>query len=49
MINKSLLKILACPDCKSGLKESGKNLKCTNCKRIFKISNGIPSLLPKNQ
>lgn len=49
---KDLLSILACPDDKSPVVElnSGKqkgNLQCKNCKRVFKVRNGIPIMLPK--
>lgn len=51
VLDKKLLDILACPDCrgdilyqKKGKKES---LKCKKCKRVFAIKNGIPIMLPK--
>lgn len=47
MIGKDLLKILACPDCRSGLKETGDKLLCTNpgCRRQYDVRNGIPIML----
>lgn len=50
--DQSLLKVLACPDCRGdiayyrqGKKES---LKCTKCHRVFAIKDGIPIMLPKD-
>jgi uncharacterized protein len=47
MISKDLLKILACPDCKTVLKETGDSLLCTNpnCRRLYPVRNGIPVML----
>ncbi|MBS3095307.1 Trm112 family protein [Candidatus Woesearchaeota archaeon] len=42
MLNKKLLKILACPACKSGLKQSQDSLSCSKCKKVYKIKKGIP-------
>lgn len=47
MIDKELLKILACPYCKKGLDYSRNELKCSNCKRVFPVKKGIPVLLKK--
>lgn len=51
VLDKKLLEILACPDCrgdikytKTGRKES---LKCVKCKRVFEVRKGIPIMLPK--
>ena len=48
-IPKELLRILACPLCKSDLKYSNnkKELICTKCKAAYPIKEGIPILLPK--
>lgn len=46
MINKDLLKILACPKCKADLKLSNNSLKCVKCKKVYEIKDGIPILLP---
>lgn len=46
MINKELLKILACPKCKSDLKLIKDSLKCVKCKKVYEIKDGIPILLP---
>ena len=49
---KDLLDILACPDDKSPVKEIAKGkyaLRCTKCKRIFEVKEGIPIMLPKDE
>jgi hypothetical protein len=45
MIDEELLKILACPVCKTDviLKKGG--LVCTSCKRKYPIKDGIPIML----
>lgn len=52
-ISKDLLKILACPDDKASVVEVTVSkryaLKCTECKRIFEVKNGIPIMLPKKE
>jgi len=47
MIDKELLKILACPKCKGDLKYDEKNerLICENCKLAYPIKDGIPVML----
>jgi len=49
--DKSLLKILACPDCRGDITHqkngSRETLKCTKCRRVFQIKDGIPIMLPK--
>jgi len=47
MIDKELLKILACPKCKGDLKYDEKNDKliCEKCKLAYPIKDGIPVLL----
>ena len=51
-LDKKLLEILACPDCKGDIKYSKKgrkeSLKCAKCKRIFEVKKGIPIMLPKD-
>ncbi len=51
-LSKDLLEILACPDDKAGVLEvtvKGKYaLKCSKCKRIFEVRDGIPIMLPKD-
>ncbi len=48
LVDKELLKIIACPLCKGDLKVSGKELKCTNkkCSETYPVKEGIPILLP---
>ena len=52
-ISKDLLSILACPDDKAPVKEVTVNkkyaLKCTKCKRVFPVRNGIPIMMPKGE
>lgn len=45
MINKELLEILACPVCKSEVKETGGKIVCLECKRRYPIREGIPIML----
>ncbi|HDI83035.1 Trm112 family protein [bacterium] len=47
MIDKELLKILACPKCKGDLKYDEKNdrLICEKCKLAYPIKDGIPVML----
>jgi len=47
MIDKKLLKILACPKCKGDLKYDEKNdrLICEKCKLAYPIKDGIPVML----
>jgi len=40
--HKKLLKILACPECKSELVLKNNKLFCSECKKEFKIKKGIP-------
>ena len=48
MISKELLDVLACPDDKSELYHKKDKLTSKKCKRIFKIEEGIPIMLPKD-
>ena len=47
MIDRDLLSILACPECKTPLtmNEERGVLKCGNCHRAYPIRDGIPILL----
>ena len=47
MINKELLEILACPQCKEPVKLEGEKIICTNpkCGLRFPIRDGIPVML----
>ncbi len=42
MIEKEMLSLLACPECKNELRREKEELICKNCNRIYKIKNGIP-------
>lgn len=46
-IQKDLLDILACPQCKGSilLNESGDGLICRQCKLLYEIRDGIPIML----
>ncbi|MFA5145816.1 MAG: Trm112 family protein [Candidatus Omnitrophota bacterium] len=44
-IDKELLKILACPVCKSGVVPEDDRIACRKCGRIYRIDNGIPVML----
>ncbi|MFT5699275.1 MAG: hypothetical protein ACI8ZB_002132 [Desulforhopalus sp.] len=46
MINKDLLEILACPNCKGAVKlkdEAG--IVCEKCMLLYEIQDGIPVML----
>jgi len=45
-INPKLMKILACPVCKAGLRLKKDWLVCTKCGRRYPIKDGVPYLLP---
>lgn len=47
MLNKDLLKILACPACKAPVKEYQHSLICTNaqCRRRYEVKDNIPVML----
>ena len=47
MINKELLDILACPQCKGPiqLKEDEKGLVCQKCRLLYEIIDDIPVML----
>ena len=44
-LDKNLLEILACPACKSSLKEEGEWLICSKCRLQFPVRQGIPVML----
>jgi len=46
-MDDELLEILACPKCKGDLRLSvdGTELRCENCRLIYRIDDGIPILL----
>ncbi|MDW8109299.1 MAG: Trm112 family protein [Candidatus Kryptonium sp.] len=47
MIDKDLLKILACPKCKGDLDyiEEPESLVCKSCGKVYEVKDGIPILL----
>ena len=47
MIAKELLEILVCPACKQALqyRESPESLKCTQCHRVYAVTDDIPIML----
>ncbi len=45
MIDPKLLAILACPSCKTEVKEQPDRLVCVKCGRRFPIRDGIPVML----
>ena len=45
MIDKELLDILACPDCKGDVELKGDLIVCSKCGKKYPIRNGIPILL----
>ena len=47
MIDKELLEILACPDCKTAVKLEQDKIVCTNpqCGRRYPVRDGIPVML----
>jgi uncharacterized protein len=47
MIPQDLLDILVCPVCKKtlALKNDGQSLKCTECRRVYPVRDGIPVML----
>lgn len=46
-ISKEMLEIMACPECKGGLKlnEGGDGLICEACKLEFPVKDDIPVML----
>lgn len=45
MIDKDLLNILACPQCKADVNLENDEIVCSQCKRRYPIRNGIPIML----
>lgn len=45
IIDKDLLKVLACPDCKVSVRLEGQKLICDKCGRRYPIRDGIPIML----
>lgn len=45
MIDKELLDILACPDCKGDVEEKDNKIVCKKCGKKYPIRDGIPVML----
>ncbi|HUS81256.1 MAG TPA: Trm112 family protein [Armatimonadota bacterium] len=45
MVDKRLLDILVCPDCKADVKLEGERLVCVGCGLRYPVRNGIPIML----
>ena len=45
MIDKELLDILACPDCKGDVELKDGKICCKKCGKKYPIRNGIPIML----
>ena len=45
MIDEKLLRILACPICKTDVNYKEDKLECTECGRKYPIKDGIPVML----
>lgn len=45
MIDEDLLKILACPSCKTEVIFKNNRIVCLKCKRRYPVHDGIPVML----
>ena len=45
MIDKELLDILACPDCKDDVELKENKIVCKGCGRKYPVKDGIPVML----
>lgn len=45
MVNKELLEILACPDCKGEVQEKENKIVCLKCGKKYPVRDGIPVML----
>jgi uncharacterized protein YbaR (Trm112 family) len=47
VVNKELLDILVCPECKVPVRLTSdeQGLKCSQCRRVYPIRNGIPTMI----
>ena len=45
MIDRQLLDILACPDCKADVKEKDGKIVCVKCGKKYPIRDGVPVML----
>jgi uncharacterized protein YbaR (Trm112 family) len=46
-VDRELLEILACPNCKTPVRpvNNGQGLKCDKCRRVYPIKDDIPVML----
>lgn len=44
-LDPEFLKILACPECKTPLREHGETLVCAACSRAYPVRDGVPVLV----
>jgi uncharacterized protein YbaR (Trm112 family) len=46
-VNKELLDILVCPECKAPVRltPDEQGLKCSQCRRVYPIRDGIPTMI----
>jgi len=45
VIDKELLKILACPSCKASVELRNNKICCTGCRKKYPIKDGLPVML----
>ena len=45
MIDKELLDILACPDCKGDVLLKDNKIVCKNCAKKYPVRDGVPVML----
>lgn len=45
MIDKDLIKILACPKCKGDVEVTADRVICQTCKKYYPIKNDVPVML----
>jgi len=47
MLAKELLEMLVCPACQHALdyRSTPESLKCTQCRRVYAVKDGIPIML----
>ncbi len=45
MLDKDLLNIMCCPECKGEVEERGEKIICLKCGRRYPIRDGIPIML----
>ncbi|PLX89895.1 MAG: tetraacyldisaccharide 4'-kinase [Desulfuromonas sp.] len=44
-LNETLLKVLACPKCKSSVSPQGTVIVCEHCQLAYPLRDGIPVML----